>query len=326
MFKKLKRLIESFILFRSLKSIYYLCMGVRVSFAAILFGRLNGFILKSGSVISNNVQVNLGKSGVLVLGENSWLDKHVEIETESIVDIGSGTKVLRRSSINGSVRIGLGCLIAPNVFISSGTHQYRFRPELSIREQDELFALNHGVATKMHSDSPIWIQDDVWLGVNSVVLPGVILGKGAIVAANSVVTENVLPYTINAGTPARQIDKRLNWNPPLVIQSSERADHTYVLSRCNSVKVVSHGFNAFYDEPFIAIISKRSKKIRIHFSNPLNAELRVGNETSVILMNQDCLECNLIHSEELFGGILVKISLIKGSEDHVINITSIYGY
>ncbi len=54
------------------------------------------------------------------------------------------------------------------------------------------------------------IGNDVWIGQNAVILPGVNIGDGAIIGANSVVGRNVDPYTIIAGNPARKIRKRFD--------------------------------------------------------------------------------------------------------------------
>jgi acetyltransferase-like isoleucine patch superfamily enzyme len=56
--------------------------------------------------------------------------------------------------------------------------------------------------------APIIIEEDVWIGTHSYVAPGVTIGKGAIVAANSMVTKDVAPYTIVGGVPARPIRRR----------------------------------------------------------------------------------------------------------------------
>ena len=55
---------------------------------------------------------------------------------------------------------------------------------------------------------PIVIGDDVWIGGHSTILPGVVIGDGAVIAAGSVVTENVEPLTLVAGNPAR-LKKRI---------------------------------------------------------------------------------------------------------------------
>lgn len=54
------------------------------------------------------------------------------------------------------------------------------------------------------------IENDVWIGQNSVILPGVHIGDGAIIGANSVVGSNVPPYTKVVGNPARAIQKRFD--------------------------------------------------------------------------------------------------------------------
>ena len=56
---------------------------------------------------------------------------------------------------------------------------------------------------------PVNIGADVWIGANAIVLPGVTIGDGAIVAAGSVVTTNVEAYSIVGGIPAKEIKNRL---------------------------------------------------------------------------------------------------------------------
>jgi chloramphenicol O-acetyltransferase type B len=51
------------------------------------------------------------------------------------------------------------------------------------------------------------IQDDAWIGAGSIILPGVTIGEGAVVAAGSVVTKDVPSYTVVAGVPARPIKR-----------------------------------------------------------------------------------------------------------------------
>jgi acetyltransferase-like isoleucine patch superfamily enzyme len=56
----------------------------------------------------------------------------------------------------------------------------------------------------------IVIGNDVWIGMGSKIMSGVIIGDGAVIAANSVVTKNIEPYTIVGGNPAKFIKKRFN--------------------------------------------------------------------------------------------------------------------
>lgn len=57
---------------------------------------------------------------------------------------------------------------------------------------------------------PITIEDDVWIGSRVTILPGVKVGKGAIIGAGAVVTKDVLPYTIVGGNPAKLIKSRVS--------------------------------------------------------------------------------------------------------------------
>lgn len=73
-----------------------------------------------------------------------------------------------------------------------------------------LITINHDVAPENRSATygrPIVIEDNVWIGINSTILPGVRIGYGSIVGAQSVVTRDVPPMTIVAGNPARIIKK-----------------------------------------------------------------------------------------------------------------------
>jgi len=59
-----------------------------------------------------------------------------------------------------------------------------------------------------YNPRPIVIEDYVWIGVGATILPGVKLGKGAVVAAGAVVTKDVSPFSVVAGIPAKQIALR----------------------------------------------------------------------------------------------------------------------
>jgi acetyltransferase-like isoleucine patch superfamily enzyme len=60
-----------------------------------------------------------------------------------------------------------------------------------------------------HVKSKVRIEDDVWIGANSIILPGVTIGEGAVIAAGSIVTKDVLPFSIVGGVPAKLIKMRL---------------------------------------------------------------------------------------------------------------------
>jgi acetyltransferase-like isoleucine patch superfamily enzyme len=101
----------------------------------------------------------------------------------SQIDIGEYTHI--RAS--GGVTIGSRVLIAAAVVISSREHPVAL-PRFAVTV-----------------DAPIEIADDVWIGAGAVILPGVSIGRGAVVGAGAVVTGAVAPFTVVGGVPARQI-------------------------------------------------------------------------------------------------------------------------
>lgn len=101
------------------------------------------------------------------------------------------------------IQIGNYCSIGPDcVFILGGGHNTN-------RLSTYPFLLYYG---KRENESivkgPIIIDDDVWIGYGATILSGVHIGQGAVVAAGAVVTENVDPYSIVGGIPARRIRYR----------------------------------------------------------------------------------------------------------------------
>lgn len=105
----------------------------RVHPQALLLGRYSQVALGQGCVLGARVRVDPGGRGYVMFGPRTWIAADVEVQTETRVIIGDGTSVQRRSTINGSTRLGRDCLLAPNVFISSGTHPFRMIPHLHIR-------------------------------------------------------------------------------------------------------------------------------------------------------------------------------------------------
>lgn len=96
------------------------------------------------------------------------------------------------------VTIGNNVLIGPNVVISSASHNIDYR----IRNKDNRMDI---------AGAPVVIEDNVWIGANVAVMPGVTIGKHSVVAAGSVVTTDVPPDSVVAGVPAK-VMKTLNFD------------------------------------------------------------------------------------------------------------------
>jgi acetyltransferase-like isoleucine patch superfamily enzyme len=112
------------------------------------------------------------------------------------VIIGDRTIIGMGDVIIGPVIIGNDVMFAQNVVLSGMNHQYE-RIDISPTQQD--------ITTNQ-----IIIEDNVWIGANSVVIPGITIGKHAVIGAGSVVTKDVASYTVVVGNPAKVV-KRYNW-------------------------------------------------------------------------------------------------------------------
>ena len=87
----------------------------------------------------------------------------------------------------GGVSIGDYVLIGNNVTISSGRHVIE--------------GADPPIFARPSVPDPIVIEDDVWIGANAVIMPGITLARGTVVAANAVVTRSTAPYAVVAGVP-----------------------------------------------------------------------------------------------------------------------------
>ena len=107
------------------------------------------------------------------------------------VIIGDYTRVGLHNTIIGPVTIGNHVNLAQGITVTALNHNFE-SPGSRIDEQ--------GVSTK-----PVTIGNDIWIGANAVILPGVSIGDHSVVAAGAVVTKDVPPHSLVAGVPARII-------------------------------------------------------------------------------------------------------------------------
>ncbi len=105
--------------------------------------------------------------------------------------IGDHTRIGLHNTIIGPVTIGSHVNLAQGITVTALNHNF----EDSDKRIDE-----QGVST-----TPVIIEDDIWIGANAVILPGVTIGNHSVVAAGAVVTKNVPPHSLVAGVPAKII-------------------------------------------------------------------------------------------------------------------------
>jgi maltose O-acetyltransferase len=147
--------------------------------------------------------IDFGSRASVFLGAYIWSNGRSEARRRGVA-IGRNSRINRDCTLD--VRCGL--TIGDNVSVS---------PEVMI------LTLSHDYNDPSLSDldaGPVTIEDHVWIGSRAMILPGVTVGRGAVVAAGSVVTKRVGPMTVVAGVPAKPVAERnadgtayeLGWN------------------------------------------------------------------------------------------------------------------
>jgi acetyltransferase-like isoleucine patch superfamily enzyme len=159
-----------------------------------------GSIIHPPAAVSCPHRIRIGRD--VVVFPRCWLsvvdeDHGTRYEPELV--IGDGTQLGHDFVVAciGSVTIGREVLTADRVFIGDTYHDYR-DPTRSVKAQP------------MVPPDPVVIGDGAFLGINSVVLPGVHVGEGACVGAGAVVTRDVPARTLVVGNPARVVRR---WDP-----------------------------------------------------------------------------------------------------------------
>ena len=144
------------------------------------------------SVIHRSTRMDTPPYRKFSLGDYSVIESFACVNNAvGDVIIGDHTRVGLHNTIIGPVTIGNHVNLAQGITVTALNHNFE-DPQKRIDEQ--------GVST-----NPVTIEDDIWIGANAVVLPGVTIGHHSVVAAGAVVTKDVSPHSLVAGVPAKII-------------------------------------------------------------------------------------------------------------------------
>jgi virginiamycin A acetyltransferase len=120
------------------------------------------------------------------------------------INIGYATTLGSNNFFGGDVSIGKYCQIGRDVAIITTNHPINY---LSTYINSNLF---NGELVSLKGTKKVSIGNDVWIGHNVIIVGNVSIGNGAILAAGSIITKDVAPYTIVVGVPAKPIKKRFS--------------------------------------------------------------------------------------------------------------------
>ena len=144
------------------------------------------------SVVHRSARMDTPPYRKFSLGDYSVIESFACINNAvGDVIIGDHTRIGLHNTIIGPVTIGSHVNLAQGITVTALNHNF----EDSDKRIDE-----QGVST-----TPVIIEDDIWIGANAVILPGVTIGNHSVVAAGAVVTKNVPPHSLVAGVPAKII-------------------------------------------------------------------------------------------------------------------------
>ena len=144
------------------------------------------------SVIHGSARMDTPPYRKFSLGDYSVIESFACINNAvGDVIIGDHTRIGLHNTIIGPVTIGHHVNLAQGITVTALNHNFD-DPKKRIDEQ--------GISTK-----PVVIEDDIWIGANAVILPGVTIGHHTVVAAGAVVTKDVPPHSLVAGVPAKII-------------------------------------------------------------------------------------------------------------------------
>lgn len=129
-------------------------------------------------------------------GENVNIGKGARFGNGKNIQIGNNSGIGIYAKVPNDIKIGNDVMMGLNVTIFGSNHIFD-RVDIPIRKQG------------MRKYSSVLIEDDVWIGSNVIIMPGLIIRKGTIVGAGAVVTKEFPAYSILGGNPAKLIKSRI---------------------------------------------------------------------------------------------------------------------
>lgn len=169
----------------------------------LFFKYFIGYIRCSIANINHQKRIYIGKNVSLHGGKNISLQNnviirpYVDLWCNGKVSVGEGSEVGTRSriSIANELQIGQNVLISPDVYITDCDHEYR---------DIDIPIIKQGIVI---NNNKIEIGDSSYIGIHSVIVGNVKIGKHCVIGANSVITKSIPDYCVVVGSPARVIKK-----------------------------------------------------------------------------------------------------------------------
>ena len=168
---------------------------------SIIFN-ISEFIQKA---FNRAIVIPVKKSALGSCGEKVYFGRHFSMAGAGNIHIGNSVSLGENTilmSTKAKITIGDHVMFGPGVTVVTGNH----RIDMVGRYMDEVTDKDKNPG----DDEDVVFEGDNWIGANVTILKGVTIGEGAVIAAGSVVTKSVEPYTIYGGVPAKKLKMRFD--------------------------------------------------------------------------------------------------------------------
>lgn len=154
-------------------------------------------------------------SSFSAIGKNVLFHPTTSAFSYKTISIGNNVSIGDHAFFNATIShiyIGNNIAFAPNVTIRGGNHSSHIIGKLLVdyTESDKL----------KEDDEPVYIEDDCWIASNVVILKGVHIGRGSIIAAGAIVNKSIPPYSVVGGIPAKVL--KFRWNIDQILEHEEK--------------------------------------------------------------------------------------------------------
>ena len=146
-----------------------------------------------GKIIGNNFRV--------------WCTRHIAKEVGKNINVEKGASVQEDVILKDGANVGVNCLIGRETVIGKNV---MMAPDCQIHTRNKKYNKELRRYKGYEPTKPVVIGDNCWLGSRVLIMPGVEIGEGSMIAAGAVVAKNMPPYSVIAGNPAKPVKNLLD--------------------------------------------------------------------------------------------------------------------
>lgn len=136
-----------------------------------------------------------------------WCTRHIASEIAPHVNIEKGASIQPGVILKDWSNVGVNCIIGPETVIG---RKVKMAPDCLIYTRNKKFDKEKKEFYGYEDNKPVVIEDNCWIGARVIIVPGVTIGEGCVLAAGAVVSKDMPPYSVVAGNPAKVVKNLLD--------------------------------------------------------------------------------------------------------------------